>query len=197
MTYLHASVSRNPLSRASAIYLLTTPAPFSEGLALRTALVTLRTRVHTHPFPHLHDMRVRAHVDSGHPLPSVLWVVTDGALTDHQLGGGGGVFYNPQLGVLRSFSFGIYVVAATSADAEWLAKLNARFLLRGWDGQAYFLADATASMHCAFAKAPPPPPATILNHLFRQVVSATVGAHEFWVRAQHDMAHSHGGNAPA
>ena len=72
MTYLHASVSCNPLSRASAVYLLDTLAPFSEGMALRTALATLRTRVHTHPFPHLHDMRVHAHVASGHPLPNIL-----------------------------------------------------------------------------------------------------------------------------
>ena len=72
MTYLHASVSRNPLSRASAVYLLDTLAPFSEGMALRTALATLRTRVHTNPFPHLHDMRVHAHVASSHPLPDIL-----------------------------------------------------------------------------------------------------------------------------
>ena len=156
MTYLHASVSRNPLSRASAVYLLDTMAPFSEGMALRTALATLRTRVHTHPFPHLHDMRVHAHVASDHPLLDVLWVVTDGALAGHRVGGGI-VFYSPLLGVLRSYSFGVSVVVATSADAEWLAKLVVRSLLRGWDGQASFLADATASMHCGYTKAPPPP----------------------------------------
>ena len=198
MTYLHASVSRNPLSRASAVYLMDTLAPFSEGMALRTALATLRTRVHTHPFPHLHDMRVHAHVASSHPLPDLLWVVTDGALAGHRVGGGI-VFYSPQLGVLRSYSFGLSVVAATSADAEWLAKLVARSLLKGRDGQASFLADATASMHCGFTKAPPPPPASILNHFFRQLVSATVGAQEFWVRAQHDTGHTHThcGAAPA
>ena len=155
MTYLHASVSRNPLSRVSAVYLLDTMAPFSEGMALRTALATLRTRVHTHPFPHLRDMHVHAHVTSDHPLPNVLWVVTDGALTGHGVGGGI-VFYSPRLGVLRSYSFGVSVVVATSADAEWLAKLVARSLLRGWEGQASFLADATASMHCGYTKAPPP-----------------------------------------
>ena len=187
MTYLHASL-RNPLSRASAVYLLDTLAPFSEGMALRTALATLRTRIHTHPFPHLHDMRVHAHVASSHPLPDILWVVTDGALAGHRVGDGV-VFYNPQLGVLRSYSFGVSVVAATSADAEWLAKLVARSLLKGWDGQASFLADATASMHCGFTKAPPF--ASILNHLFRQLVSATVGAQEFWVRAQHATGHTH------
>ena len=62
-------------------------------------------------------------------------------------------------------------------------------LLKGWDGQASFLADATTSMHCGFTKAPPP--ASILNHLFRQLVSATVGAQELWVRAQHDTGHTH------
>ena len=155
MTYLHASVSRNPLSRASAVYLLDTSAPFSEGMALRTALAALRARVHTHPFLHLHDMRVHAHVTSSHPLLEVLWVVTDGALAEHRVGGGV-VFYNPRLGVLRTYSFCVSVVAATSADAEWLAKLVARSLLKGWEGQASFLADATASMHCGFTKAPPP-----------------------------------------
>ena len=122
LTYLHVSVSRNPLSRASAAYLLTTHAPFSEGHALRTGLATLHARVHTQPFPHLHDMRVHAHIVSDLPLPSILWLVTDGALTGHRLGGGV-VFFHPQLGVLHAFSFGIHVVAATSADAEWLAKL--------------------------------------------------------------------------
>ena len=156
MTYLHASVSRNPLSCVSAVYLLDTVAPFSEGMALRTALATLRTRVHTHPFPHLRDMHVHAHVTSDHPLPDVLWVVTDGALAGHRVGGGI-VFYSPRLGVLRSYSFGVSVVVATSADAEWLAKLVARSLLKGWDGQASFLADATASMHCGYTKPPPPP----------------------------------------
>ena len=135
-------------------------------------------------------MHVHAHVTSSLPLPEVLWIVTDGALAEHRIGGGV-VFYNPRLGVLRSCSFGVSVVAATSADAEWLAKLVARSLLKGWDGQASFLVDATASMHCGFTKAPPPPPASILNHLFRQVVSATVGAQEFWVRAQHDTGHTH------
>ena len=124
MTYLHASVSRDPLSHASAVYLLDTLAPFSEGMALREALATLRTRIHTHPFPHLHDMRVHAHVASSQPLPDVLSVVTDGALAGHRVGGGI-VFPNPQLGVLRSYSFGVSVVAATSADTEWLAKLVA------------------------------------------------------------------------
>ena len=189
LTYLHASVSRNPLSPASAAYLLATHAPFSKGQALRTSLATLHTRVHTHPFPHLHDMRVHTHIASDLPMPGDLWIVTDGALTGHRLGGGI-VFFHPQLGVLKSFSFGIHVVAATSADAEWLAKLVARDLLQDWDGQAFFLADDTASMHCAFTKAPPPL-ATLLNHLFRQVITATVGAHEFWVRAQHDTGHTH------
>ena len=117
MTYLHASVSHNPLSRASAVYLLDTLAPFSEGMALRTALATLSTRVHTHPFPHLHDMRVHAHVASDHSLRDNLWVGTDGALAGHRVGGGI-VFYSPLMGVLRSYIFGVLVVAATSADAN-------------------------------------------------------------------------------
>ena len=194
MTYLHASVSRNPLSRASAVYLLDTLAPFSEGMALRTALATLRTRVHTHPFPHLHGMRVHAHVASGHPLPNVLWVVTDGALAGHRVGGGI-VFYNPQRGVLRSYSFGVSVVAATSADAEWLAKLVARSLLKGWDGQASFLADATASMHCGFTKAPPP-------YLHPQPPLQTVGLRHgggprvLGTSTTRHRSHTHGGAAP-
>ena len=155
MTYLHASVSRNPLSHVSAVYLLDTVAPCSEGMALRTALATLRTRVHTQPFLHLRDMRVHAHVTSDLPLPNVLWVVMDAALVGHRVGGGI-VFYSPRHGVLRSYSFGISVVVATSADAEWLAKLVARSLLKGWDGQASFLADATASMHCGYTEPSPP-----------------------------------------
>ena len=170
------------------MYLLDTVAPFSEGMALRTALATLHTRVHTQPFPHLRDMRVHAHVASNHPLPDVLWVVTDGALAGHRVGGGV-VFYSPLLGILQSYNFGVLVVVATSADAEWLAKLVARSLLKGWEGQATFLADATASMHCGYTK--PPPPASILNHLFRQLVSSSVGAQEFWVQAQHDTGHTH------
>ena len=51
-TYLQASVSRNPLSRASATYTLASQAPYSEGMALRTCLVDLRARPHP-PFPAL------------------------------------------------------------------------------------------------------------------------------------------------
>ena len=188
VTCLHVLVSRNPLSRASALCLLDTIAPFSESMALRTALATLHMRVHTHPFLHLRDMHVHAHVASDHPLPDVLWVVTDGALAGHRVGGGI-VFYSPLLGVLRSWSFGISVVIATSANAAWLAKLVIRSLLKGWDGQASFLADATASMHCGYTKAPPP--VFILNHLFRQLVSASVVAQWFSIRAQHDTGHTH------
>ena len=196
MTYLHASVSRNPLSRASAVYLLDTLAPFSEGMALRTTLATLRTRVHTHAFPHLHDMRVHAHVTSSHPLPDILWVVTDGALAGQRVGGGV-VFYNPQLGVLRSYSFGVSVVAAKFADAEWLSKLVARSLLKGWEGQASFLADATASMHCGFTKAPPPP------CLHPQPPPQTVGLRHgrgpgvLGEGATRHRTHKHSGAAPA
>ena len=50
MTYLHASVSRNPLSRVSAVYLLDTVAPFSEGMALRTPGHPAHARPHP-PFP--------------------------------------------------------------------------------------------------------------------------------------------------
>ena len=106
MTYLHASVSRNPLSRASAVYLLETIAPFSEGMALRTVLATLPAHVHTHRFPQLHDMRVHAHVASDLPLPDVPWVVTDGALAGDRICRRIS-FYSPLLGVLRSYSFGV------------------------------------------------------------------------------------------
>ena len=62
----------------------------------------------------------------------------------------------PSQGILRRYHYGFRVVQATSADTEWLPKLYARYILRGWSRQAYFVADATASMHCAFT--PPPPP---------------------------------------
>ena len=54
LTYIHASLSHSRLSHAAALYLLTTTAPFSEGLALRGAAAELQVRVHTHPFPSLH-----------------------------------------------------------------------------------------------------------------------------------------------
>ena len=156
-TYLLASLSRNPLSRASAKYLLESQAQYSEGLALRNQLAILRARVHTHPFPHLWEARISCSFTTTAPLPDVLWIVTDGALTATAVGGGI-VFYHPGWGIQRSFHFGFQVVQATSTDAEWLPKLVARHLLRTWVGRAYFLADATAAMHCAFTKAPPHPP---------------------------------------
>ena len=156
-TYLLASLSRNPLSRASAKYLLESQAPFSEGLALRSQLALWRTRVHTHPFPHLTEAHIRCSFTTAAPLPDVLWIVTDGALTATAIGGGI-IFYHPDWGIQRSFRFSFQVVKATSTDAEWLPKLVARHLLQTWMGHAYFLADATAAMHCAFTKAPPRPP---------------------------------------
>ena len=97
------------------------------------------------------------------PTPSLephcltsMWVITDGTLAGNTLGGGI-PFYHPQQGVLQSHSFGLQVVKATSADAEWLSKVVARHLLREWAGQAHFLAGATASMHCALTKARPAP----------------------------------------
>ena len=188
MTYLHASVSRNPLSRASAVYLLDTMAPFSEGMALRTALATLRTRVHTHPFPHLHDMRVHAHVASDDPLPDVLWVVTDGALAGHRVGGGI-VFYS----------------SARSPPVVQFWRISGRCHVRrcGMAGQASRpipsqglgrpsqLPCGCHRIHALRIHQAPPPRASILNHLFRQLVSATVGAQEFWMRAQHDTGHTH------
>ena len=154
-TYLLASLNRNPLSRVSAKYLLESQAQYSEGLALRNQLAILRARVHTHPFPHLWEARISCSFTTTAPLPDVLWIVRDGALTATAVGEGI-VFYHPGWGIERSFHFGFQVVQATSTDAEWLPKLVARHPPRTWVGHAYFLADATAAMHCAFTKAPPP-----------------------------------------
>ena len=115
--------------------------------------------MHTHPFPHIHDAAVHCDARQALPLPDVLWVVTDGALTSEALGGGI-VLFHPLLGVLRTYSFGFLVVQATSMDAEWIPKLIARYILRTWAGHAFFLADATASLHCTFTRAPPPSPTT-------------------------------------
>ena len=154
-------VSRNPLTRASVSYLLDSRAPFSEGPELRTSLASLRTRMHTYPFPLLQEAIIHKVTHSAQPLPDIPWVVTDGALTATTLGGGI-VLYHPHMGVLQTYHLGFLVVWATSADAEWLPKLVSRYLLRNRTAQAYFLAGAMVSMHCAYTKPPPPPPA--LHH---------------------------------
>ena len=155
-SYVEASLSRNPLSRAAVTYLVNPPTPFSEDHELHNRLASLRARVHTHPFPHIHDATIHCDTRQAHPLPDVPWVVTDGALTA-RAPGGGIVLCHPRLGVLRTYHFGFLVVQATSTDTEWIPKLVARYILRAWTGHAFFLADATASLHCAFTRAPPPP----------------------------------------
>ena len=60
-TSLQASVNCNRLFRLSATYLLASQAPYSERIALRTCLPDWRTRVHIHPFPHLHHISMHSH----------------------------------------------------------------------------------------------------------------------------------------
>ena len=140
-----------------------------------------------YPFPHLYDATIHSTSHTDRPLPDILWVVADGALTATTLGGGV-VLYHPQMGILQTFHFVFLVFRATSADAEWLPTLVARFLLRRWTGQAFFFADATTSMHCAFTKAPP---STTTNHLFRELVTCAVGFQEYWLQSQHTTGHTH------
>ena len=56
----------------------------------------------------------------------------------------------------------------------------------GWPGT---LSGRRYSLHVH--QSPPPPPSTLLNHLFRQVVNAAVGASEFWLQAHHGTRHTH------
>ena len=125
---------------------------------------------------------------SDQELPNVLWTVTDGALTVKALGGRV-VLYHTSLGILRQLFFRFQVTVATSADAEWLPKLVARYMLRKWLGHAHFIADATAALpgtHTNFS-----PPSTYTNHIYRRVVAATASFQEFWLQAQHDTGHAH------
>ena len=108
-SYLEASISWNPLSWAAVTYLLDSPAPFSEGHELRCCLAFLRTRVRAHPFPHIHHATVHCDACQALPLPDVVWVITDSALTSEALGGGI-VLFHPLLGVLHTYSFGFLVV---------------------------------------------------------------------------------------
>ena len=89
LAYLQASDRRNPLSWAAATYLLNSHAPSSRGP--RTALaVDLPTRACTHA-PSTTSMMspftARPTLETNTVLET-LWVVTDGALTAHALGGG-------------------------------------------------------------------------------------------------------------
>ena len=106
---------------------------------------------------------------SDQELPNVLWTVTD-ALTVKAMGGGV-VLYHPSLGILRQLFFRFQVTVATSADAKWLPKLVARYMLRKWLGHAHFIADATAALHGTHTNFSPP--STYTNHIYRRVVAAT------------------------
>ena len=112
---------------------------------------------------------------SDQELPNVLWTVTDGALTVKAMGGGV-VLYHPLLGILRQLSFRFQVTVATSADAEWLPKLVARYMLRKWLGHAHFIADTTAALHGTHTNFLPP--STYTNHIHRRVVAATASFQE-------------------
>ena len=125
---------------------------------------------------------------SDQELPNVLCKVTDGALTVKATGGRV-VLYHTSLGILRPLFFRFQVTVATSADAEWLPKLVARYMLRKWLGHAHFIADATAALHGTHTNFSPP--STYANHIYWRVVAATASFQEFWLQAQHDTGHAH------
>ena len=79
----------------------------------------------------------------------------------------------------------IYGRQATSTDAEWIPKLAARYILRGrtrvFPGGCHSV--AALRVHHS--------PPTLTTHRFRQVVTASVGMHEYWLQAQHNTGHTH------
>ena len=95
LSYPEASISCNPLTRSAVSYLLTSQAHFSEGQELHIQPSSLRARVQTHPFPHLHDATVHSDSFDARPLLNVLWVITDCTITASALGGGVILFQPP------------------------------------------------------------------------------------------------------
>ena len=189
-TYLQASLGRNVLAQAAAMYLLTEADGKSEGSALRDRLTDIGIEIHPDVTATLRAAPMEVHGDvAALYAEDELYCIYDGSHSGSDLGCGV-VFWSPRRGVMLTVSFGLRAAGSHSTDAEWLAKLAGLILLPGWRGTMHLVTDSTASlMHCLTRG---PRPATVLAVLLRVLLEASplMAFKEIWIPAQHDTEDS-------
>ena len=185
-THLQASLGRNVLAQAAAMYLLTESDSKSEGAALRERLQGIGVELHPDVSATLSaaPMDVRGDVAALY-AEDELYCVYNGSHDGTALGCGI-VFWSPRRGVLLTVSTGLRVAGGHSTDAEWLAKLIGLILIPGWQGVMHLVTDPTASLMNGLTRGPRPAMAAAVLLRILLEASHDMVFREIWIPAQHD-----------
>ena len=125
-----------------------------------------------------------------------VFVTTDASLTQRMSGGtrrlvgnqvaGLGIVCSSSDGASFSLAWKLEVAGCSSTHMEWLAKLSALCLLRGFEGTIHFFCDNASSHLCNFSRVVRVP--GWIDRFSRFVLSLPIldSVREYWLPAQHD-----------
>ena len=184
-TLLRASISRQPLARAGAQYLLHTDVPLSATPELMRALAPVGLQLHHIPSPTLRE--ATQHYTGTPRLPESLGVVYlayDAAVQGNRLGVAA-IAWHWTTGVLFTFQTAMYAYRPSSSEAEWLARLLPLHPLRHWSGTVFFVTDSANT--CTHRLTRGPCEQTLIAIYFRRAAAFHDGLkqRDLWLRAQH------------
>ena len=184
-TLLRASISRQPLARAGAQYLLHSDVPLSAVPELMRALAPVGLQLHQIPSPTLRE--ATQHYTGTPRLPESLgavYLAYDAAVQGNRLGVAA-IAWHWTTGVLYTFQTALYAYRPSSSEAEWLARLLPLHPLQHWSGTVYFVTDSANT--CTHRLTRGPCEQTLIAIYFRHAAAFHDGLkqRDLWLRAQH------------